>query len=101
MNDHEDSIPPSIDLEPLVNPVSGPNNTTNVNLEDCEILSMAFQEHHAVHLLYLQTVIANIFDSRTVLACNTQLSDGLDLLEAANIAQEQSVKPARTLSTVK
>ena len=32
MNDHEDSIPPSIDSEPLINPVSGPNNPTNVNL---------------------------------------------------------------------
>ena len=62
---------------------------------------MAFQEHCAVCLLYLQTVIANIFNSQTVLACNTQLSDGLDLLEAANIAQGQFVKPARTLLTVK
>jgi len=52
-------------------------------------------------LLYLQTVVANIFDSRTVLACNTQLTDGLDLLDAAGVTLIQSIKPATTLATAK
>ena len=40
----------------------------------------------------MQTLVANIFDSWTVLASNTQLSDSLDLLEATGLALEQSVK---------
>ena len=38
----------------------------------------------------MQTLVANIFDSWTVLASNTQLSDSLDLLEATGLALEQS-----------
>ena len=71
------------------------------NIEDEELLLTAFRENQAVHLLYMQTFVANIFDSRTVLASNTQLSDGLDLLEATGLALEQSVKPDTTLPTVR
>ena len=46
-------------------------------------------------------MIANIFDSRTILACNTQLSNGFNLLQATGLILEQSIKPAKTLSTAK
>ena len=42
-----------------------------------------------------------IFDSRTVLACNTQLTDGLDLLDAAGVFLIKSIEPAMTLATAK
>ena len=49
----------------------------------------------------MQTLVANIFNLWTVLASNTQLSDGLDLLEATGLALKQSVKPATTLPAVR
>jgi len=39
-----------------------------------------------------------IFDSRTVLACNTQLTDGLDLLDAG-VFLIKSIEPAMTSAT--
>jgi hypothetical protein len=66
-----------------------------------EELATAFRENSVIRLLYLQTVVANIFDSRTVLACNTQLTDGLDLLDAAGVSLIGSIKPAMTLATAK
>ena len=89
---------PSMAHELPVNDLSTP---LDWNIEDEELLLTAFRENRAVHLLYMQTLVANIFDSRTVLASNTQLSDGLDLLEATGLALEQSVKPATTLPTVR
>jgi hypothetical protein len=42
-----------------------------------------------------------IFDSRTVLACNTQLTDGLDLLDAVGVFLIESIELAMTLATAK
>lgn len=98
----EDSMPPSSEPIPrLNNSVPETVNTTNGDLEDDGVLPTAFWAHRVLCLLYLQTVIGNIFDSRTVLASNSRLSNGLDLLEATGITLEQSVKPATTLSTTK
>jgi len=36
-----------------------------------------------------------------MLACNTQLTDGLDLLDAAGVSLIGSIKPATTLATAK
>ena len=36
-----------------------------------------------------------------MLACNTQLTDGLDLLDAAGVSLIESIKPATTLATAK
>ena len=82
-------------------PVNDLSTPLDWNIEDEELLPTAFRENQAVRLLYMQTLVANIFDSRTVLASNTQLSNGLDLLEATGLALEQSVKPATTLPTVR
>ena len=49
----------------------------------------------------MQTLVANIFNLWTVLASNTQLSDGLNLLEATGLPLEQYVKPATTLVAVR
>lgn len=49
----------------------------------------------------MQTLVANIFNLWTVLASNTQLSDGLNLLEATGLPLEQSVKHATTLPAVR
>ncbi|KAF8997093.1 hypothetical protein BDQ17DRAFT_1429301 [Cyathus striatus] len=45
----------------------------------------AYSETPPIRLLYLQTVIGNIFGSRTVKQVTEQLTDGLDLLELGNI----------------
>ena len=82
-------------------PIPGPSNPSTGNLEDDTTLPTAFCENCAVCLLYLQTVIANIFDSRTILASNTQLSNGFDLLQATGLILEQSIKSPKTLSTAK
>ncbi|KIM81157.1 hypothetical protein PILCRDRAFT_89185 [Piloderma croceum F 1598] len=87
------SPPPSPSLD-------GSSSSATDETEEVE-LAMAFRENPTIRLLYLQTVVANIFDSRTVLACNTQLTDGLDLLDAAGISLIQSIKPATTLATAK
>ena len=73
-------------------PVNDLSTSLDWNIEDKELLPTAFWENWTVHLLYMQTLVANIFDSWTVLASNTQLSDSLDLLEATGLALEQSVK---------
>ena len=85
------SLPPTPSL-------SGSSDSATDKTEE---LATAFRENPAIRLLYLQTVVANIFDSRTVLACNTQLTDGLDLLDAAGVSLIQSIKPATTLATAK
>jgi hypothetical protein len=87
------SPPPSPSL-------GGSSNQATDETKELE-LATAFQKNPAIRLLYLQTVVANIFDSRTILACNTQLTDGLDLLDAAGVSLIQSVKPATTLATAK
>jgi hypothetical protein len=87
------SPPPSPSL-------NGSSDSAADETEELE-LATAFRENPAIRLLYLQTVVANIFDSRTVLACNTQLTDGLDLLDAAGVSLIQSIKPATTLATAK
>lgn len=78
-----------------------PDNSLDSETDETEDLATAFRENPAIRLLYLQTVVANIFDSRTVLACNTQLTDGLDLLDAAGVSLIESIKPATTLGTAK
>jgi hypothetical protein len=88
------SSPPS---SPSLN---GSSDSATDEAEEPE-LATAFRENPAIRLLYLQTVVANIFDSRTVLACNTQLTDGLDLLDAAGVSLIESIKPATTLATAK
>ena len=87
------SPPPSPSL-------GGSSDQATDETEELE-LATAFRENPAIRLLYLQTVVANIFDSRTVLACNTQLTDGLDLLDAAGVSLIQLIKPATTLATAK
>lgn len=87
------SPPPSPSL-------NGSSDSATDETEELE-LATAFRENPAIRLLYLQTVVANIFDSRTVLACNTQFTDGLDLLDAAGVSLIQSIKPATTLATAK
>ena len=84
------SPPPSPSL-------SGASNSVTEDLE----LATAFRENSAIRLLYLQTAVVNIFDSCTVLACNTHLTDDLDLLDAAGVSVIQSIKPATTLATAK
>lgn len=68
-------------------------------------LAPGFREAPAIRLLYLQTVISSIFGSRTVLDCNHQLTDGLDLIQlASSLAGSPPlypIKPAQTLATAK
>lgn len=74
------------------------------NLDSAD-LAPGFRESPAVRLLYLQTVVGNIFGSRTVLDSNNALTDGLDLIElaasTAGIALTHIIKPAQTLTTAK
>lgn len=86
------SSPPS---SPSLN---GSSDSATDEAEELE-LATAFQENPAIQLSYLQTVVTNIFDSWTVLACNTQLTDELDILDAAGVSLIESIKPAMTLAT--
>ena len=68
---HNDVRGKDSDLPPShKSPIPEPSNSPNQNHEDEEVLSTVFHKHCTICLLYLQTVIANIFDSQTVLASN-------------------------------
>ena len=69
-------------------------------VEDGPQVPAAFSELPCVRLAYLQAVIANSFSGRTVIDCNQQLTDSLDLLELVH-ALPTSPKPATTLVTAR
>ncbi|RDB19230.1 hypothetical protein Hypma_013499 [Hypsizygus marmoreus] len=102
----EDNWEPSDDLgineaqDPLVAVTSDDDNE---GMDEVTILAPAFREMPPIRLLYLQTIIGNVFGSRTVVESNNQLLDGLDLISLCNSLPDGSMypKPARTFVTAK
>jgi hypothetical protein len=70
------------------------------NLLPSDAVPAAFHESAAVCLIYLHAVKASIFHNHTDNDCNCQITEDLDILDAAGILPTNPA-PARTLVTAK
>ncbi|KAG6893892.1 hypothetical protein C0992_008275, partial [Termitomyces sp. T32_za158] len=71
----------SLDNPSITQIEDGIDNEPDPDGDDGSMLAPAFCEAAPLRLLYLQSVIGNVFGSRTVVESTQQLLDGLDLIE--------------------